>query len=250
MKTEILYGLHPVAEALAAGRRKVLEIYLDPGRRGGRHEGLAAAAAAMGVPVAPVAGARLASLCGSENHQGAAARAGVFAFSRLDEVLDPSGARRPGLLLALDCLQDPHNLGAVLRTALCAGVEAVVVPKDRSAPPTPAVSRTSAGALEHTRLVQVVNLARVLEELKAEGLWVVGLERGASTDLFHADLTVPLVLVLGGERSGLRTLVRRACDLTVSIPQAGPLDSLNASAAAAVALYEIRRQRLAAAGRS
>jgi 23S rRNA (guanosine2251-2'-O)-methyltransferase len=249
VRTEILYGLHPVAEALAAGRRRIVEIFLDPGRRGGRHAGLAAAAAAHGVPVSPAPAARIAALCGSENHQGAAARVSAFAFHRLDEVLDPSGATRPGRLLALDCLQDPHNLGAVLRTALCAGVEAVVVPKDRSAPPTPAVSRISAGALEHTRLVQVVNLARCLAELKAQGLWVVGLERGAPSEIFQADLSVPLVLVLGGEQSGLRALVRRACDLTVSIPQAGPLDSLNASAAAAVALYEIRRQRLAAAGR-
>jgi 23S rRNA (guanosine2251-2'-O)-methyltransferase len=122
----------------------------------------------------------------------------------------------------------------------------VLIPKDRSAPPTPAVSKISAGALEHIRLAQVTNLARSLGLLKSSGRWVAGLDRQASLTVFRADLTMPLALVVGGEARGMRALVRKACDLMVSIPQSGPIDSLNASAATAVALYEIRRQREAA----
>jgi 23S rRNA (guanosine2251-2'-O)-methyltransferase len=146
-------------------------------------------------------------------------------------------------MLALDSIVDPHNLGAILRSALGAGVAAVLIPKDRSAPPTPVVSKISAGALEHIRLVQVTNLVRSLELLKSRGRWVAGLDRNALDTIFYADLTLPLVLVIGGEGRGLRALVRKTCDLMLSIPQSGPLDSLNASVAAAVALYEIRRQR-------
>lgn len=248
MKTEILYGIHAVNEALAAARRKMIEIFVEPGRATARAEALLAAAAAHGVPVKRLPAGQLTSLAGTAAHQGVAARVSAFAFQELDEVCAaaPGPGQAPGLLLALDSLQDPHNLGAVLRTALCAGVEAVLVPKDRSAPPTPAVSRISAGALEHTGLVCVTNLVRSLEQLKARGLWVIGLDRDAPQGLFTADLTLPLVLVIGGESSGMRPLVKRTCDRLVSIPQQGPLDSLNASAAAAVALYEIRRQRTSA----
>jgi 23S rRNA (guanosine2251-2'-O)-methyltransferase len=131
----------------------------------------------------------------------------------------------------------------MLRTALCAGAEAVLIPKDRSAPPSPVVSRVSAGALEHVRLVQVTNLVRALEMLKGRGLWVVGLDRSAAESVFSADFSLKLVLVVGGEGRGMRPLVRRTCDLLVSIPQAGPLDSLNASVAVGIALFEIGRRQ-------
>jgi 23S rRNA (guanosine2251-2'-O)-methyltransferase len=243
VKTEILYGIHAVNEALAADRRKMIEIFVEQGKEASRLEPMLGAAAARGVPVKRVPEGQLASLAGSAAHQGVAARVSAFVLRELADVLSTASGQVPSLLLALDSLQDPHNLGAVLRTALCAGVEAVLVPKDRSAMPTPAVSRISAGALEHTGLVQVTNLVRSLEQLKERGMWVVGLDRAAPQALFMADLTVPLVLVIGGESSGMRPLVKRTCDMRVSIPQQGPLDSLNASAAAAVALYEIRRQR-------
>jgi 23S rRNA (guanosine2251-2'-O)-methyltransferase len=243
VKTEILYGIHAVSEALAAARRKMIEIYVEPGRLAARVEALLAAAAAHGVSAKRLPAGQLTSLAGNAAHQGVAARVSAFAFQELADVCTTAPGQAPGLLLALDSLQDPHNLGAVLRTALCAGVEAVLVPKDRSAPPTPTVSRISAGALEHIGLVCVTNLVRSLEQLKARGLWVIGLDRDAPQGIFTADLTLPLVLVIGGESSGLRPLVKRTCDRLVSIPQQGPLDSLNASVAAAVALYEIRRQR-------
>lgn len=249
MKTEILCGPHSVREALAAGRRRLVEVYLqrDP-EAAARLQGVADAATAAGVPVREVGAAQLSSLCGGAAHQGVAARASVYACRELEDVLvdEPAGA---GPYLALDRIVDPHNLGAVLRTALCAGVHAVLMPRDRAAPPTPAVSRISAGALEHVRLIQVVNLVRGLEALKSAGRWVVGLERAAVQSIHTADLRGPLALVIGGEGKGMRPLVRRTCDLLVSIPQQGPLDSLNASVAAGVALFEIARQRAAAGGR-
>ncbi|MGE5257656.1 MAG: 23S rRNA (guanosine(2251)-2'-O)-methyltransferase RlmB [Hyphomicrobiales bacterium] len=244
MKTEVLYGTHAVKEALAAGRREVVEICVDRSlRASGRLQGILSEAATRRIAVREMDPEQIASLAGTSAHQGVAARASVYGCRDLSEVLDAVERPASGLVLALDQIMDPHNLGALLRTALCAGVEAVLVPKDRSAPPTPAVSKISAGALEHIRLIQVTNLARALELLKTRGLWVVGLDRSAADSLFSGDFSLNLVLVIGGEGRGMRPLVRRTCDLLVSIPQMGPLDSLNASVAAGIALFEIGRQR-------
>ncbi len=246
MKTEVLYGVHPVVEALRAGRRHIHEIWLAPGKRPPRAESLRQAAAVRGIPLRELPAGQIAALAGTESHQGVAARVSAFAGEELSAVLGPPGGAGPNLILALDLVQDPHNLGAILRTALCAGVQAVLMPRDRSAPPTPAVSRISAGALEHTCLVQVTNLVRSLELAKERGLWVVGLDPDARQSVFAMDGSLPLVVVVGGEGRGIRPLVRKRCDIQVTIPQAGPLDSLNASVAAAIALYEIVRQRWAA----
>jgi len=145
--------------------------------------------------------------------------------------------------LALDSISDPQNLGAILRTAQCAGIEAVILPKDRSVRPTPTVSKASAGALEHSRLVQVTNLAHTLTELKTGGFWVAGSDVSGGRTLYDCDLTGPLVLVIGSEGRGIRPLVRQTCDFLLTIPQVGAVGSLNASAAAAVSLYEAFRQR-------
>lgn len=244
MKTEILYGTHAVQEALAAGRREVVEICVDKSlMASGRLQGILSSAGTRRIAVREMTAGQIASLAGTSAHQGVAARTSVYGCRDLSDILNAAGRPALGLFLALDQIVDPHNLGAVLRTALCAGVEAVLVPKDRSAPPTPAVSKISAGALEHIRLVQVTNLVRALEMLKGRGLWVAGLDRSAVDSLYSADFRLNLVLVVGGEGRGMRPLVRRACDLLVSIPQVGPLDSLNASVAAGIALFEINRQR-------
>lgn len=244
MKTEILYGVHAVQEALAAGRRDIFEVCVDRSHAAsGRLQSILSSAETRGIEVRQMDAAKIASMAGTSAHQGVAARASVYSGHDFSSVLDGGGRSESGLFLALDQIVDPHNLGAVLRTALCAGVEAVLVPKDRSAPPTPAVSRISAGALEHIRLVQVTNLVRALEAIKERGRWVAGLDRSATESVFSADLTMPMVLVVGGEGRGMRPLVRRTCDLLVSIPQTGPLDSLNASVAAGIALFEIARQR-------
>ena len=247
MKTEILYGVHAVQEALAAGRREIIEICADRRQAAaGRLQAILSAAEKRGIAVRPVDADRLVSMAGASGHQGVAARVSAYGAHDFAGVLDVAGRPGAGLVLALDQIVDPHNLGAVLRTALCAGVEAVIVPKDRSAPPTPAVSKISAGALEHIRLVQVTNLVRALQQLKGRGRWIAGLDQSATERIFSADLTAPMVLVVGGEGRGMRPLVHRTCDLILSIPQEGPLDSLNASVAVGIALFEIRRQRDAA----
>jgi 23S rRNA (guanosine2251-2'-O)-methyltransferase len=250
VKTEILYGIHSVREALSAGRRRLIELYVGPGRAASaRLREILEAAEAQGTVIREAGDSQLAALAGSAAHQGVALRAGAYPMLDLAAVMDAMDAAGPAAsepVLALDRIVDPHNLGAIMRSALGAGVAAVLIPKDRSALPTPLVSRISAGALEHIRLVQVTNLVRSLERLKSRGRWVAGLDRNARDTIFSSDLALPLVLVVGGEGPGLRSLVRRSCDLMLSIPQSGPLDSLNASVAAGVALYEIRRQRAAA----
>jgi len=247
MKTEVLFGVHAVQETLAAGRREIIELCADRRQTAaGRLQSILAAAEVRGVAVRPVDAAQLVSMAGASGHQGVAARVSAYELCNFGDVLDVAGRPGAGLVLALDQIVDPHNLGAVLRTALCAGVDAVLVPKDRSAPPTPAVSKISAGALEHIRLVRVTNLVRALQQLKDRGRWSAGLDGSATQNIFNADLTVPMVLVVGGEGRGMRPLVHRTCDLILSIPQRGPLDSLNASVAVGIALFEIRRQQDAA----
>lgn len=244
MKTEILYGFHSVKEALSAGRRDLIELYVERNRpASARWQGLLETAAARGVAVRSLDAAQLTLMAGSAAHQSVALRASAYPLLDLAGALDAVEAAGSDPILVLDQIMDPHNLGAAVRSALCAGAAAVIIPKDRSASPSPAVSRISAGALEHTRLVQVTNLVRSLDFLKARGRWVAGLDRQAPLTIFAADLTLPLALVIGGEERGMRALVRRTCDLVVSIPQSGRIDSLNASTAAAVALYEVRRQR-------
>ena len=156
----------------------------------------------------------------------------------------------PAWLLLLDQVVDPQNFGAMVRTAHCAGMQGIILTKDRSAPPSAAASKASAGALEHMFVAYATNLVEVIKGLKTNGVWVAGADRGGDRPLFDADLAGPLALVIGGEDKGLRPLVRKHCDFTLSIPQTGPVGSLNASVAAAVIIYESYRQRSADAGHS
>jgi 23S rRNA (guanosine2251-2'-O)-methyltransferase len=244
VKTEILYGVHSVREALAAGRRVPIEVYVDRGHAASvRLQGIVKMAEARGAAVRVLDPARLVAMAGGSAQPAVALRASAYPLEEFSQAVDAAETAGSGPILVLDGIVDPHNLGAIVRSALCAGVAAVLIPRDRCAGPTPAVSKISAGALEHIRLVQVTNLVRSLDILKSRGRWVAGLDRQAPRSIFSADMRLPLALVIGGEERGLRTLVRKTCDLMVSIPQSGGIDSLNASAAAAVALYEIRRQR-------
>lgn len=243
MKTELLVGIHAVQEALAAGRRELIELYVDPEHTASdRLQALLTAAKARGVAIRAAGATELAAMAGSGARAAVALRASAYPLMDVARVGDELQRPESGPALVLDRIMDPHNLGAILRSALCAGVSVVLIPKDHAALPTPLVSKISAGALEHVRLAQVTNVVRSLEMLKSYGRWVAGLDRCAALTIFKADLTMPLALVIGGEGRGLRALVRKTCDLMVSIPQSGAIDSLNASAAAAVALYEIRRQ--------
>lgn len=243
MKTEILFGVHPVREALRAGRRDIRTLFFAKNRTDARSQALAAAAESRGVPVRGVAPEKLRALTVSDVHQGVAAEVGPYPLVPLPG-LDAAAAP---LLLVVDSIVDPRNLGALIRTALAVGVDGVILPKDRSAAPTPVVSKASAGALEHIRLTLATNLARTLETLKKQGVWISGMDVGGTRSIYESDLTGPLAIVIGGEEKGIRPLVRRQCDFLVTIPQQGPVSSLNASVAGAVVMYEAFRQRLAAA---
>lgn len=236
---EVLYGFHSVMEALVAGRRRVDRIMVD--RKGSPHRQsrIVEMAQSRNIPIQTVTSEALGAACDSDQHQGIAMAVSAFPVDDLAD-LDFSG---DCLVVILDGIVDPHNLGAIIRTAHCVGADAVVIPKDRAAGPTPAVSRISAGALEHVRLCPVTNVSAAINSLKQKGIWVAGLSMDAEKTLFAADLKGPLALVVGGEEKGVRPLVRQQCDFLVSIPLYGRIDSLNASAAAAVALYEACRQR-------
>jgi 23S rRNA (guanosine2251-2'-O)-methyltransferase len=244
VKSELLYGIHPVFEALAAGRRRVYEVYLDKEKKSGRLAQIASMAEARGVLKKSIAPGDFKALTGTIGHQGAAAAASPYPQVTVQEMLQTvQGEDGKQFLLMLDNIQDPQNLGAIIRTALCVGIQGVIVPKDRSAPPTPAVSKASAGALEHIRLVRVTNLVQTIKHCKTSGLWIMGLQKDAAQSIYDADLSGSIALVLGGEQKGIRRLVKKNCDFLVSIPQQRALNSLNASVAAAVAMYEAFRQR-------
>jgi len=244
VKTEILYGTHPALEAIRAGRRTVFEVFVTRTASPGRHRQVLTRAESSGIPVNNVKPSAMKSLTGADSHQGIAARVGPYPFSEIDELVDPPEPnRQPPFILLLDGILDPHNLGAIIRTALCADISGIVIPKDRSAYPTPAVSKVSAGAMEHIRLARVVNMVRTLETLKEKGLWVLGMDSTADPTVFSSDLTGPTAIVIGGEDKGIRRLVRVHCDQLITIPQSGAVSSLNASVAGAIVMYEALRQR-------
>ena len=244
MKSELLFGFHSIFEALTAGRRRVDELLLDPRRSNPRLKELQSLVEKRNIPVKRAGSGQLSRSTASDHHQGVALRVSPYPYSGVEDILSAGGEKdAPEFVLLLDSIMDPQNLGAILRTALCAGVDGVVIPKDRSAAATADVSRVSAGALEHVRLARVTNLARTVERLKKDGLWIVGLAGEGNDELYSLDLNIPLAVIIGGEEKGLRPLLTRHCDFLAAIPMTGPINSLNASAAAAVALYEIRRQR-------
>jgi 23S rRNA (guanosine2251-2'-O)-methyltransferase len=242
-RDRILAGIQPVATALKVGGGSIrrLRVAEDTGNQ--RVRDLALLAGDAGIEVIYEPRERLDQLAGMDRHQDVIAEIEDHSLGEadLDAVLDEAGGDL--LLLVLDGVQDPHNLGACLRTAEAAGVHAVIIPKDRSAGLTPVVRKTSAGASEVVPVLQVTNLARVLRKLKERGVWLAGTADGAGEDIYQRDLTGPLALVMGSEAKGLRRLTAESCDFLVRIPMAGVIESLNVSVAAGVCLYEIRRQR-------
>ena len=246
--TELICGIHPVREALRGRRRKPLELFLSGGHRPSRLEELVKEAAQAGVPVRFRERPDLDRLAGQVHHQGAVLRVEPFAYAELEDLLRQwrdSGER--AFFLLLDGITDPHNFGAILRSAEAAGCQGVIVPRDRACPVSEVVARASAGALEHVLLCQVTNLARTLEALKKEGVWVYGLAGEEDSTALHAvELTGDLALVVGSEGAGLRVNTRNHCDQLLAIAMRGRIASLNASVAAGVALFEVVRQRDAA----
>lgn len=244
----ILYGRHPVLEALRSGARRIEEVLVDEAR-GERLGPVLAMARRAGVRCSRVPRSALKALAGTDHHQGVVARVAARAYATLEALLAiPRRLDEPALFLALDQVQDPGNLGNLLRTAEALGVHGAIVLRHQAAGLTPAVARTAAGALEHLTVARVANLVQALDVLKADGCWVVG---GVADDLtavapWGVDLRGPLVVVLGSEGRGLRPLVARACDVLTRIPLRGRLGSLNVAAAGAALLYEARRQRAGA----
>jgi 23S rRNA (guanosine2251-2'-O)-methyltransferase len=247
---EVLYGVHPVAEALRAGRRRFDHVLVASERHDDRLARLIADCRQAGVRVRQESRDQLTQLAGTVAHQGVVAVVRPQEFLAIEDLYVPltsaDGQSRTRLVLALDGVEDPQNLGALLRVADGAGVDGIIVTERRSAPLSPAAVKASAGATEHLRIARVVNLVRALEDLKGQNLWVIGLDERGSTDYDQFDLTGDCVLVLGREGAGLHDLVRRTCDHLLRIPMAGGVSSLNVSAAGAVVLYEAARQRRAA----
>lgn len=236
----IVVGRNPVREALKSGRPVDKIVFAQGEKTGGMGE-IIALAKERGVPVQAVDRTRLETLSGNSRHQGVLAYIAAREYAGLEDILEKSGDN-PFILL-LDEINDPHNLGAILRTAEAAGVHGVVIPKRRSVSLTPTVARVSAGAVEYVPVARVTNMVQTIEMLKEKGLWVVGAESGGRELYWEAKLAGPLALVVGGEDKGLGRLVREKCDLMVKLPMMGRIGSLNASVAAALLLYEVLRQR-------
>jgi 23S rRNA (guanosine2251-2'-O)-methyltransferase len=243
----VVYGVHPVRESLRAGR--VQALFVAEGETGPALKEIFDAARAANVQPIPHLRAQLDALAHGGVHQGAVAIVGEYNYAQLDELVHVAKrAGQPPLILVLDSVQDPGNLGALVRTAHVAGAHGIVIPKDRAVGVTPTVVKAAAGATEHVRIATVVNVARALEELKEAEVWIAGaVAAGGSKAPWEIDFTVPIALVLGAEGKGIRPLVLRGCDLLVKIPMFGKVASLNVGAAGAMLLYEVVRQRTAAA---
>lgn len=244
-QTSLIYGFHAVSSRLRAHPASIQEIYLDEARQDKRAQALLASARQAGVRVILVERARLDGMAGRASHQGVLARARPVPLPvHLDDVL--ANLTEPALLLVLDGVQDPHNLGACLRVADAMGAHAVVAPRDRAVGLNATVRKVASGAAETVPFIPVTNLARSLRELKDQGVWLLGAAGEAEQDLFQTRLAGPLAWVLGAEGEGLRRLTRELCDELVRIPMFGTVESLNVSVAAGICLYETRRQRHAA----
>jgi len=244
---EVLYGLHPVEEAVRSGAGRLDQVVLARDRKDARLERLAGMCRAAGVRVSLEPRDQLTRMARTDAHQGALALVRERAYLGVEDLLASrqtgNGSLHHSFFLALDGIEDPHNLGALLRTADGAGVDGVILPERRSAPVSATVAKTSAGASEHVRIARVTNLVRALEQMKQANVWVLGLDERGSPDYTGFDFRTDCVLVLGREGAGLHDLVKKTCDHLLRIPMAGMVSSLNVSVAGAVVMYEAMRQR-------
>ena len=250
---KVLFGFHAVGVRLKTAPQSIVEIYFEPTRRDARMRQFIDKVNEAGVRLIEADGMRLSKLCGGHGHQGVAARVhAVEQVHSLDELLEnlessqlalPKEQRVNPLILVLDGVTDPHNLGACLRVADGAGVHAVIAPKDHAAGINATVAKVASGAAETVPYFMVTNLARTLGELKERNIWIIGTSDAAAQTLYQADLTGPVALVLGAEGAGMRQLTSKTCDQLVSIPMQGAVESLNVSVASGVCLYEALRQR-------
>jgi 23S rRNA (guanosine2251-2'-O)-methyltransferase len=241
---KVLFGFHAVGVRLKTAPRSIIEIYYEPTRRDARMRQFLEKAGEANVRLIEADGMRLAKLAGSHGHQGVAARVEIIAQTHsLDDLLDAISG--PALLLVLDGVTDPHNLGACLRVADGAGAHAVIAPKDHAVGVNATVAKVASGAAETVPYFMVTNLARTMGELKERSILCIGTAEDAPKTLYQAELTGPVALVLGAEGAGMRQLTRKTCDDLINIPMQGAVESLNVSVASGVCLYEAVRQRIA-----
>ena len=253
MSTQVLFGFHAVGVRLKTAPRSIVEIYFEPTRRDARMRQFLEKVQEAGVRLIEADGMRLSKLCGGHGHQGVVARVQALTqVHSLDELLEgleasqlalPPEQRVKPLILVLDGVTDPHNLGACLRVADGAGAHAVIAPKDHAAGINATVAKVASGAAETVPYFMVTNLARTLTELKERNIWVIGTSDMATETLYQVDLTSPVALVLGAEGDGMRQLTAKTCDQLVRIPMLGAVESLNVSVASGVCVYEAVRQR-------
>lgn len=242
---DVLIGRNAVTEALRAGRG-INKILLADGDREGQVSEITALAKERGIILQFVERSKIESIAGGLRHQGVLAYVAPVAYAELEDILAKAeAAGEPPFLLLLDELEDPHNLGALLRTADATGVHGVLIPKRRSVPLTATVAKTSAGAVEYVPVARIGNISQTLKALKEKGFWVAGADMDGSQNYYEADLTGPLVLVVGSEGKGMGRLTKEQCDFIVKMPMVGKINSLNASVAGSILMYESMRQRLA-----
>ena len=239
----VIEGRNAVTEALRAGT-PMDKLYIAKGETDRTLSALAAQARKAGVVVVECDRRKLDAMSETHSHQGVIALAAAKAYATVEDILAAARERgEPPLIVVCDEISDPHNLGAIIRTAECAGAHGVIIPKRRSAGLTAVVAKTSAGAVAHMPVARVPNIPTLLKDLKKQGVWVFGTAAGGTTSLYDADLKGPAAIVIGSEGDGMTRLAMENCDFLVSIPMRGKLNSLNASAAAAILLYEAVRQR-------
>jgi 23S rRNA (guanosine2251-2'-O)-methyltransferase len=243
----VIYGVHPVREALESHAVIIEKILVGTQYPHASVQALVALAKERNLPVTYAPQEALDSLARGGRHQNVVAVIREVPYTDLEEILSLRGNQK-ALILILDGIQDPQNLGSVIRTALGCGVQGIIIPKDRAADVTPAAMKASAGAAAHLAIARVVNIANTIDRLKKEGMWVYGAAGEAKDPVYKIDLTVDLAVVIGSEGKGIRPLVKKKCDGLFSIPMTGPVSSFNASVSAGMILYEVMRQRHAAAG--
>ncbi|HET7657433.1 MAG TPA: 23S rRNA (guanosine(2251)-2'-O)-methyltransferase RlmB [Bacillales bacterium] len=242
METEFISGKNPIIEALRSGR-DINKIWVNERSKASVRQVLSLAKRA-GVTVQDAPKQKLDQLAGSTNHQGVVASVAAHSYAEMEDLFHKAEEKgeQPFFVL-LDEIEDPHNLGAILRTADAAGVHGVIIPKRRSAALTSVVAKASAGAIEYVPVVRVTNLARTIDDLKKRGIWFAGAAAEGTEDFRQSDFQIPIGLVIGNEGKGISRLVREKCDFLVSLPMAGRVSSLNASVAAALLMYEVYRKR-------
>jgi 23S rRNA (guanosine2251-2'-O)-methyltransferase len=244
-----IYGIHPALEALKATPGQVERVFLAEGPLRGPLQEIAQEARKLNLRTEIIDRGQMARLAGGGVHQGVVLKVAEFSYAELPDVCEKAkAAGGRGLVLVLDGIEDPFNLGALIRSALALGAQGVVIPKDRACGVTGTVVKASAGAISHLPVARVTNLARALMDLKDAGMWVVGADMDGDRAPWEVDFQGPIALVVGGEGPGVRKGVLEKCDFVVRIPMPGPLASLNASVAGAILLYEAARQRSGAAG--